>query len=74
MCALHSDAFRELPNLAIAQRQLLLQVRTLKLLACLANRKCQEVLIDQRLVDRRCRTDLNLNLFESDIVVAAQQQ
>ena len=39
MCALHADAFGELAHLAVAKRQLLLQVSALELLTRLTERK-----------------------------------
>src|SRR2546430_7696302 len=50
--ALHADALGELSHLAVAEQQLLLQVGALELLARLAQRQRQQVLLHQRLIRR----------------------
>ena len=55
MRSLHADALRQLPDLAIAEHELLLQVGALELLARFAQRQCQQVLFDERLVGRVAR-------------------
>src|SRR5687768_2168262 len=57
---LHADALGQLPDLAVAQDQLLLQVRALEMLACFAQRQRQQVLLHQRLVGRCVRSELAL--------------
>src|ERR1700685_4212605 len=66
--ALHADALGELSHLAVAQEQLLLQVGTLELLARLAQRQSQEVLLDQRFIRRSLHGQLPLDLLETDLL------
>ena len=74
MRAFHADALCELADLAAAQHELLLQVGAFELLARFAQRQRQEVLFDERFVDRAGRADLGLDLLERDILAAAGQQ
>src|SRR5207302_7624265 len=64
--ALHADALGELPHLAVAQQQLLLQIGPLELLARLAQRQRQKILLHQRLIRRRLHRELALDLIEPD--------
>ena len=50
--AFHADALGQLSHLAVAQLQLLLQIGPLEMLARLAQRQRQQVLLDQRLIGR----------------------
>src|SRR5262249_31768130 len=72
--ALHADALGELAHLAAAQEQLLLQVGALELLACLAQRQGEQVLLDERLVGRGLHGELALDLLEADLLGAAVQE
>ena len=62
--AFHADALRELPDLAVAKHQLLLQVGTLELLARFAQRQGQQVLLDQRFVFGGGRRDLRFDFLQ----------
>ncbi len=62
------------PDLAGAQLQLLLQVGALEVLARLAHRQRQQVLLDQRRIDRRLRGQFALHFLERDLLRAAAQQ
>ena len=55
-------------DLAAAQKQLLLQVGALELLARLAQRQRQQVLLDQRLIRRGLHRQLALDLLEPDLL------
>ena len=68
MSTLHIHPLGEQPDLAIAQHQLLLQIRTLELLARFAQRQSQQVVLDQRLIGRRLRRQLALDFFEPDLL------
>ena len=72
--ALHVDALGEQSDLAVAQLQLLLQVGALEVLARLAHRQRQQILLDQRRVDRRLRGQLALHFLERDLLRAAAEQ
>src|SRR6266478_6738499 len=64
--ALHADALGELPDLAVAQQQLLLQVGALELLARLAQRQRQQVLFHQGLIRWGLHRELALDLLQAD--------
>ena len=66
--------FASWPDLAVAQLQLLRQVGTFEMFARLAQRQCEQVLLDQRLVDRRLRRDLALDFLEPDFLRPALDQ
>ena len=53
MSALHAHSLGQLPDLAVTQEELLLQVGALELLAGLAQRQREQVLLHQRLIERR---------------------
>ena len=72
--ALHADTLRELPDLAVAQQELLLQVGPLELFPGLAQRQSQQVLLDQRLVDGALLGELALDFFEPDFLAAAENE
>ena len=74
MRALHADALGELPDLAVAEQQLLLQVATFELLARLAQRQRQQVLLVERLVGAQLAGELALDLLEADLLGAAVEQ
>src|SRR5947208_14631267 len=56
--ALHADALGDLSTLAVTQQQLLLQVGPLELLARLAQRQRQQVLLHERLIRRGLHREL----------------
>src|SRR5271156_5646132 len=74
MCALHADPLGQLADLAVAQQELLLQISALELLARLAQRQRQEVLLDQRLIDRHFDRELALDLLEPNFLTRAEYQ
>src|SRR5947207_13423392 len=72
--ALHADALGELSHLAVTQQQLLLQVGALELLARLAQRQRQQVLLHQRLIRRGLHRELALDLLQADLFRATVDQ
>src|SRR6187455_3399148 len=72
--ALHANALGELPDLAIAQQQLLLQIGALELFARFAQRQREQVLLHQRFDARCLRGELALDFLEADFFAAALQQ
>ena len=72
--ALHADALRELPDLAAAEQQLLLQIRALEMLARLAQRHREQVLLDERLAIGRVGRELRLDFGERNLLRAAEDQ
>ena len=72
--AFHAHALGELPHLAVAQQQLLLQIGALELLAGLAQRQREQVLLDQRLDTRRLGRELPFDFLEPDLLAAALQE
>ena len=68
--ALHVHALGEQPDLAVAQHQLLLQVGALELLARLAQRQRQQIVLDQRLIGRRLRRQFALDFLQPDLLRA----
>src|SRR5262249_44712862 len=74
MCAFHAHSLGKLPDLAVAQKKLLLEISPLELLACLAKRQRQQVLLDERLTLRRLNCQLALDLLEADLFLSALDQ
>ena len=66
--ALHAHALCELADLAVAELQLRGEIGALEMLAGFAQGQRQQVLLDQRLVDRRLRGDLSLDFLETDFL------
>ena len=62
------------PTLPLHSMQLLLQVGALEVLARLAQRQRQQIVLDQRFVGRRLRRQLALDFLESDLLRARVQQ
>ena len=62
------------PDLAVAEHELLQQVGPLELLARLAERQRQQVLLDQRLVRRLLGDEVLLDLVEADLLGPADDQ
>ncbi len=74
MGALHADALGQLPDLALAELQLLLQVGPLELLARLAQRQRHQVLAEQPFVRRQLLAERLLDFLEADLLFAAHDQ
>ena len=68
------DPLGELPDLAVAQQQLLLQIGALELLARLAQRQRQQILLHQRLIERRLHGELALDLLQADLLAGPEHE
>src|SRR5262249_36120320 len=74
VCALHAYTLGELPDLPIAKKKLLLKVGTLELLASLAQREREQILLDQGLALRCLDSQLALDFFQPDLFLTALDQ
>src|SRR5688572_12500914 len=74
MRAFHADPLGEQSDLAIAEHQLLQEIRPLELLARFPERQGQQVLLDQGLARRLLRHEVLLDLVESDLLGTADDQ
>ena len=74
MGAFHAHPLGQLAHLAVAEKQLLLQIGALELLAGLAQRQCQQVLLHQRLIESGLDRELALDLLEPDLLARAEHE
>ena len=74
MRSFHADALCQLPDLAVAEYELLLQISSLELLACFSQWQRQQVLFYERLISARAFVDLVLDLGQENLTTAREQQ
>ncbi len=71
MRPLHAHAFRQLTHFTVAQYELLLQVGAFELLARLAQRQGQQILLDEWFIKGSSCIDLSFDFVQRDVLAAS---